>query len=197
MADTRKPVAKSSLSTFIESHPLSVLVSVAVGAFLLGGGAASWIMFNGYVPNQLYTLQTQLDDCRRQTRSTATQSTIGGKAEDAVSDEWTPLNAEQIALWVTRLSPYHVKTVTVYWSQEVDARKFFRSLQAVGKQLNCEVKAGQGQADGHEIEIIANKNDPAGAAMLDLFKSLNWPASLEQSGGQKGEIQVFIPQKSP
>ena len=70
-------------------------------------------------------------------------------------------------------------------------------LQAVGKQLNCEVKAGQGQADGHEIEIIANKNDPAGAAMLDLFKSLNWPASLEQSGGQKGEIQVFIPQKSP
>jgi hypothetical protein len=182
------------LSAFIEGHPLSVIVSVAVGAFLLGGGAVSWVLFNGYVPNQLYTLQTKLDECRGQKSITSPAPTIAGKAEDAVSDEWTPLSPEQIDSWANKLSPYHTKLITVFWSQEVDARRFFRSLQAVGNRLSCDVKAGLGQADGHEIAIYANKNDPAGPIILQLFKSLNWPASLDTDDRQ--EIDIFIPQKS-
>ena len=86
MPDPEKSV-RSSLSAFIEDHPLSVIVSVAVAAFLLGGGAVSRVLFNGYVPNQLYTLQTKLDDCRAQNLITSRAPTIAGKAEDAVSDE--------------------------------------------------------------------------------------------------------------
>lgn len=171
------------------------MVSVAVAAFLLGGGAASWILFNGYVPNQLYYLQTQLDACRRQTLSpTPKQPTIGGQAEDAVSDEWTPLSDDQIDQWVKKLSPYHIKTIVVFWSQEVDARRFFRSLQSLGKKLDCEVKAGLGQADGKEIAIYAKQGDGAGPAILGLFTSLKWPATLEQLPEREG-IQIFIPQK--
>ncbi len=186
--------ARRPLSAFLEGHPLSVIVSVAIGAFLLGGGAVSWILFNGYVPNQLYTLQTKLDECQGQKSITSGTSTIAGKAEDAVSDEWTPLSPEQIDSWTDKLSPYHIKLITVFWSQEVDARRFFRSLQAVGKRLGCDVKAGLGQADGHEIAIYVAKNDRAGPVILDLFKSLNWPVKIDETDNRKG-IDIFIPQK--
>src|SRR5207247_693836 len=125
MSNPEKSVPRP-LSAVIESHPLAVIVSVAVTAFLLGGGAASWILFNGYVPNQLYTLQTKLDDCRGQKPTVPGHSTIQGKAEDAVSDEWSPLTPEQIDSWVNKLSSHHIKLITVFWSQEVDARRFFR-----------------------------------------------------------------------
>ncbi len=193
MPDSHKSV-RHPLSAFIEDHPLSVIVSVAVAAFLLGGGAVSWVLFNGYVPNQLYTLQTKLDDCRAQKFITSPAPTIAGQAEDAVSDEWTPLSPEQIDSWANKLSPYQIKLITVFWSQEVDARRFFRTLQAVGKRLGCDVKAGLGQADGHEIEISVAKKDGAGPVILDLFKSLNWPVKIEQTDDREG-IGIFIPQK--
>jgi hypothetical protein len=169
---------------------------VGVAAFVLGGGAASWILSNGYVPNQLYSLQSQLDACRSQNATNSRQSTLGGKADDAVSDEWAPLTKEQIAEWGAKLAAAAPRSITVYWSQEVDARRFFRSLQAVGKQLHCEVKAGLGQADGAEISISTNKNDPSGPIMLKLFKSLNWPTSLDQNDNAQGML-IFIPQKLP
>src|SRR5437016_4582072 len=108
----------SSLVTFVETHPLPVVVSVAVGAFLLGGGAASWILFNGYIPNQLYSLQTQLNLCRQQTHAPA-----------LTTDEWPPLTQDQITAWATALRPFNVRVITVFWSQEVEAKRFFRSLQ--------------------------------------------------------------------
>jgi hypothetical protein len=208
MADPAKSVRRP-LSAFIEEHPLFVIASVAVGAFLLGGGAVSWVLFNGYVPNQLYTLQTKLDECRAHK---SPDETIAGNAEDAVSDEWTPLSPQQIDSWANKLSPYHIKSITVSWSQAVDARRFFRSLQAVGKRLGCEVQAGLGRAGGHEIDIHVVKDDPAGAVLLDLFNSLNWPVKktdllpfpkeLKELFGQEppgiqktGEVAIFIPQK--
>jgi hypothetical protein len=87
-----------------------------------------------------------------------------------------------------------IKLITVFWSQEVDARRFFRTLQAVGKRLGCDVKAGLGQADGHEIEISVAKKDGAGPVILNLFKSLNWPVKIEQTDDREG-IGIFIPQK--
>src|SRR5205807_7716760 len=58
-------------SDFIERHPLPVIVSVALGAFLLGVGSATWILFNAYVPNQLYSLQRQLEGCKTGSNSSA------------------------------------------------------------------------------------------------------------------------------
>jgi hypothetical protein len=207
MADPSKSLRRP-LSAFIEEHPLSIIASVAVGAFLLGGGAVSWILFNGYVPNQLYALQTKLDECRAHK---SPGETIAGNAEDAVSDEWTPLSPQQIDSWANKLSPYYIKSITVSWSQGGDARRFFRSLQAVGKRLGFEVQAGLSRADGHEIEIYVVQDDPAGPVLLDLFKSLNWPVkkndvlplpkwlkelSGQEAIGQKtGEVRIFIPQK--
>jgi len=174
----------SSLVTFVETHPLPVVVSVAVGAFLLGGGAASWILFNGYIPNQLHSLQTQLNLCRQQTHAPA-----------LTTDEWPPLTQDQITAWATALRPFNVRVITVFWSQEVEAKRFFRSLQEVGRLLNCEVKAGAGQADGNVIEIQTPKSEPVGPVILNLFISVNWPASLEDIG-DRGKISIFIPQKS-
>lgn len=179
-----------SFSAFIEDHPLSVIVSVAIGAFLLGAGAASWVLFNGYVPNQLYSLQTQLNDCRG-----GKQVSGAGKNVDESSTEWPALTTDQINSWAEKLRPHHLKAITVFWSQEVEAKRFFRSLQALGKQLNCDVKTGLGQADSTEIEIQVSTTNSAGPVLVDLFKSLNWPVKLTQTGDTQ-EILIFIPQRS-
>jgi hypothetical protein len=46
---------------FGENHPLIQFGSIALTAFALGGGLATWIMLQWYVPQQLFVLQKQLD----------------------------------------------------------------------------------------------------------------------------------------
>ncbi len=182
----------TGLSGFIETHPLPVLASVAIAAFVLGAGAASWILFNGYVPSQLYTLQTELDSYRR-----AKSLTAGAFNPQSGEPEWPALSDQQIKEWAKALGGFKIKSIYVYWGQEVEARRFFRSLQALGKELQCEVKASGGAADGNAISLLVARGDPAGPALLGLFQQLGWPVELATPEKySQGSIGVFIPQKS-
>lgn len=84
--------------------------------------------------------------------------------------EWPPLTDFQIAEWVRVLGPLHPKSIRIFWGQEVEARRLFRSIQDVGKQINCEVTANGGYADKPEITVHTRwKNNPVGPALVTLF----------------------------
>ena len=46
---------------FVDKHPLFTIAAVAVTSFISGTGAATWVLVNGYVPNQLYSLTKELE----------------------------------------------------------------------------------------------------------------------------------------
>ena len=59
----KRPAAKEPAAhgKFGEKHPVILFGSIALSAFAVGGGLATWIMVQWYVPQQLFTLQKQVD----------------------------------------------------------------------------------------------------------------------------------------
>ena len=111
-------------------------------------------------------------------------------------DEWPPLTDEQIRSWATALAPHHIPLLAVYWGQDVEAKKFFQSLQKVGKQAGFNVEAAPGgTAGGKEFQILAPSNAPVGSVLLNLVKALNVPAKLDyqQPSEVYTQLSLFIP----
>jgi hypothetical protein len=122
--------------------------------------------------------------------------------------EWPPLTDFQVAEWVKVLGPLHPKTIRVIWGQEVEARRLFRSIQDVGKQIKCEVTANGGYADKPQITIhTRRKSNPVGPALVTLFTQYQQggpsvPVMLEHPDDENSEgddnyklgASIFLPE---
>lgn len=110
--------------------------------------------------------------------------------------EWQPLTDAQISAWAAALRPYAIRSIVVYWGQEVEARRFFKSLQAVGRKINVPVTAGGGSADGNEVGIITPRSDSVGEILLELFRGLGCAASLDHYQYESDKnVGIFIPDR--
>jgi hypothetical protein len=122
--------------------------------------------------------------------------------------EWPPLTDFQAAEWVRVLSPLHPSRIGIYWGQEVEARRLFRSIQEIGKQINCEVTANGGYADKPQITVhTRRKNNPVGPALVTLLTQyqqggLSVPVTLEHPDNESSESEdnyklgalIFLPE---
>lgn len=122
--------------------------------------------------------------------------------------EWPPLTDFQTAEWVRVLGPLHPKSIRIFWGQEVEAKRLFRSIQEVGKQINCEVTANGGYADKPQITIhTRRKNNLVGPALVTLLTEYqeggpSVPVVLEHPDQEdsdsddtyKLEAAVFVPE---
>jgi hypothetical protein len=98
--------------------------------------------------------------------------------------------------WSNTLSNLKVASITVFWGPEVEARRFFQTLQKVGKRINVPVKAGMGQADGPDIELSAPKNTIVGPTLLMLFQKNGYRAKLTETEETERVVSIFIPDRS-
>lgn len=151
-----------------------------------------------FILGQIYSGEIRAKDATIQTLSLRPESMPNQ------DQEWAPLTESQISEWVTTLEGSGLKTLVVYWGPEVGARRFFLSLKQVGKRLRIDVKAGLGNADGPEIEIVAPDNEPARPAVEQLFKKLlsgtGYPIKTVHFQNPTkqppaGEVSVFIGEK--
>jgi hypothetical protein len=109
--------------------------------------------------------------------------------------EWPPLTDAQVTEWVNTLRPFQIKSLSVFWSHEVEAAQLYRSLKSIGKQLGAEVLTGLGGTDGPEIEVIAADGDATGPAIVELFHKLKYPVKLEHENRKPGQVAILIPEK--
>lgn len=112
------------------------------------------------------------------------------------SREWPPLSEEQIAVWTKKLTPHKVKSLTVYWGQDVDAKYLYRSLQKLGAAIKAEVLPGTGNGVRHKIIVAASDQDQAAKLFVSLFNESHYPASLETGPAMvTGDIHIFLGEK--
>ena len=119
-------------------------------------------------------------------------------------EEWPALTDDEIKIWEKQLAPYHLKSIGVFWAQDVEAQNLFRSLQTLGKDMHFDVTARMGQAGSNDIELIAQTNDPAAPVLQNLFKTLKCDVPLTYSKTMnpdyEGQISIYIgerPQATP
>jgi hypothetical protein len=120
-------------------------------------------------------------------------------------DEWHPLTDNEIADWHLALSGSHIISISVYWGQDVQAKKLFKSLQTLGALLEAPVRAELGHADqANQIEIDASQHDLA-ASVLEKLLCAKYPdvaivTQYRTYAGQdkdSGKIGIFIGEKLP
>jgi hypothetical protein len=129
-------------------------------------------------------------------RLRATVKQLEERAAYDSAREFRPLTTEQVEAWSKALAPFHIKGITVTWSQSVDARRFFYSLRELGKKLNVSVTGnGSGGSEGDEIEIVAPQE--VGEELIRLFKSQNYPVTLAKIAHPEEvtEVSIFLPMK--
>lgn len=132
--------------------------------------------------------------------SSPTPATV--QIPSAIQDEreWRSLTDQEVKTWAKALAPFHPAEIRVFWGQEVLALKLFRSLQEVGKELKCEIRAAGGYADTPEITIQTGTGDPSGPVLARLFKEylkgVNFPVKLDPLEGGKG-VLIFVPDSPP
>lgn len=113
------------------------------------------------------------------------------------TDEWPALTPTQIAQWVERLEPHHIHKIQLDYGQEVNAKKFRKSLEKVGKYLKFEVTFEAGHTEQPYVTIYAPQR--AGSELQDLFQTDLHPARLETKGfgvEESGEVIIFLPDRS-
>jgi len=119
------------------------------------------------------------------------------RAAEEDADAWTPLSKEQISIWARELKQYPPRDITVFYSGGSNASRFFRSVQALGKQLGVKVNYGLGYADGSEIEISILAGDRFGLALSPLVRGI-YPVKLIErpvnpAEPDNGEVNIFLP----
>ena len=131
----------------------------------------------------------------------ATVKKFEDQATEQNAREWPPLSDREITEWATALAPFDVRLINVHWGQDVECKRLFRSLQAVGIKIGAKVQNWGGMADGDKIEITVDRNSTVGPTLLELFKRSNYPAEMEKSvsnaeRGVNDNVGIFIPAKS-
>ena len=92
-----------------------------------------------------------------------------------------------------RPAPHKIKSLTVYWGQDVDAKFFYRSPQKLGSAINAEVLPGSGNGVRHKIVVTASDQDPAAPLLVRLLHESRYPASLDTGPAiVPGEIGIFL-----
>lgn len=110
--------------------------------------------------------------------------------------EWPALDDERIAAWAEKLAPHKIKSLTVYWGQDVEAKFFYRSLQKLGVAVKAEVLPGSGNGVRHKIVVTASPQDQAAPLLVRLLNESNYPASLDTGPAiVLGEIGIFLGEK--
>jgi hypothetical protein len=107
--------------------------------------------------------------------------------------EWPAFTEDQIQAWAEHLGGFQIKSITVFWGQNVDAKYLYRSIQKLGAALKVEVLPGGGNGLRHQIIVHASVQDQAAIAWVKLLKEAKYPTVLQASDGvPAGEISVFI-----
>lgn len=116
---------------------------------------------------------------------------------DRLAHEWEPLTDQQVATWAASLSKYPTLKIVVFWGVDVDAGRFYRSLQAVGTKAKIEVSAGSGNAGSPGLILIGNSKNPAVNTLADLCRGLSIPFRLDVGAGyhQEQELALFVGEK--
>lgn len=121
------------------------------------------------------------------------------RAEEEEKREWPALSDQQINEWAAVLGPKrgNLKVISVHWSQDVEAKKLFRSLQAVGKLIGVSVQNWGGMADGDKI-YVDDVNCGLGKPLVDLFGKAGYPVELNEKAATRGECQlaIYIPART-
>lgn len=114
------------------------------------------------------------------------------------SDEWPPLTDSQVTEWAEQLTKNDIKTVTVLWSPEVNAKRLYKSFKKAAEQAKVEINTGLGGTNYHGIEMVAEKDDPSSPVFLGLVQELTKSAKLNtdpSEGGKKGEVFLLVGEK--
>jgi hypothetical protein len=120
------------------------------------------------------------------------------RAQEEEKREWPPLSEKQIEEWAAVLGPIRgdLQVISVHWSQDVEAKKLFRSLQAVGKLIGVSVQNWGGLTDGEKI-YIDDVHSGVGQAIADLFTKAGYPVELGKGADYgKSHLAIYIPARS-
>jgi hypothetical protein len=119
------------------------------------------------------------------------------RAAEEDADAWTPLTKEQISIWARELKQYPPRDITVFYTGGTNAGRFFRSLQALGKQVGFKVEYGLGYSDGPDIEMSITPGDKFGLALSPLLRGI-YPVKLTErpvnsSEPDNGDVSIYLP----
>jgi len=125
------------------------------------------------------------------------RSTVKKLQDDKLAneaDEWPALTDEQISTWVSTLSKLKIKSITVFWSQDVNAKELYKSIKTVGDRLKIKVESGEGNAEDNAIVVESAQNDTTASAIFGLFAHEGYMVkfSFENSTGPSEDIMIFI-----
>lgn len=112
----------------------------------------------------------------------------------ASKGEWPPLSKAQVNDWAERLAPHQLESFHIAY-RDGKSLELGLSLYEVARLRKWQSQADPQLAVGPGITIFSHKDDPVAKALLELFKSLDYPAAIEPSFDRGGVIQVTIGQK--
>jgi hypothetical protein len=119
------------------------------------------------------------------------------RAAEEDANAWTPIPAEQISKWARELKEYRSRDLTVFYAGGTNAGRFFRSLQAIGKQVGFKVEYGMGYSDSPEIEVDIPAGDRFGLALVSLLRGMYTIKVTERPRNptqpDTGGVSIYLP----
>lgn len=106
-------------------------------------------------------------------QSTATHAPARAALPPDASDEqeWPPLTEAEIAAWAQELRKYSPpKEFGLHYDFPVNAKRFFRSFQTLGKQSGFKVSYSQGRSETQDITITCSPNNPFAEALAKQLR---------------------------
>jgi len=168
----------------IKKAPVSFVLVAGLFSFL--GWYVTSFAYDKFI---LPGMNAQIDDWQ-------VKASVVGIANDG----WPPLDNKDVLQFAQALSQFKVSKFEVLWAQEIDAARFFRSLQAVGKADGFTVESSGGNAGSSGINLYANPDDPCGKVIADFLNSHGYqtkitPITGNRDPSQAGVYEFFIGDK--
>ncbi len=132
------------------------------------------------------------DSKRDESKSVAATSVIN-------PNEWPPLNDAQVENWIRELRPFGLRALTVCTRASVEIKKFFWSIQKVGRGLNFEAELVTIYPTRiGEFRIQATVNDPAAGKLAELCADFGVDVQMDYQPfpeSKRGDLTIFIGEK--
>jgi len=120
----------------------------------------------------------------------------------ALTDEWPPLTPAEITEWANKLGPLGIKSIQVFWSPDVEAKRLFMSLKEAGHRCGIPVYSMGNGTEVNTIEVMGRPDDTDVLTVVQNLLRKKFPQTkvvidTHRFASSDREIYINIGQKEP
>ena len=164
---------------------LTCLVGVIIAA-------VTWLYAKHYFGGRLETLQERIDLHKERAESSESYKAVSPK-KAIDPDEWPSLTDEQITQWTKTLEPFQIAQLLIWYENQIDAQKIFKSFQKIGENLKAKVSHASASLSVNS-QLSVQANHEVCAALEDLCNKVG-TTEFEKMSHSFRSVRIWIGKK--